>query len=403
LTTKFYMENSYIRELEAEITEKKFHNNKYYIKLNRTIFYPHLAGGQPRDLGTINDIEVLNVYEEGDDIVHVLEKNIRGTNVKLRIDWENRMDMMQQHTGQHLLSAVIYKLYHGETSSLHIGLNYSSIDIDLPEFSEEDIEKIELLANRIIYSNLKIKTYIVNKDELKGIPLRKTSNIESNIRIVEIDGFDYSPCGGTHLSSTGEIGIIKINKWDRKKGNLRIEFVCGNRALRDYSWKNTLIKKLSILLSAKDTDVLSKVNKLYEDKKEIEKENRDLREIIYRLKGDNFLNEVKYSNGIGIIFKELEDMDFKELNLIANYLNTKEYLIQVYGLKNAKKAQLYISKTKDIDIDLLEIFKSLSERYEIKGGGNSTTVQGGVKADELTSIMKDFTSIIIKKSKVRTS
>ena len=96
-------------------------------------------------------------------------------------------------------------------------------------------------------------------------------------------------------------------------------------------------------------------------------------------------------------------MDFKELNLIANYLNTKEYLIQVYGLKNAKKAQLYISKTKDIDIDLLEIFKSLSERYEIKGGGNSTTVQGGVKADELTSIMKDFTSIIIKKSKVRTS
>ena len=193
LTTKFYMENSYIRELEAEITEKKFHNNKYYIKLNRTIFYPHLAGGQPRDLGTINDIEVLNVYEEGDDIVHVLEKNIRGTNVKLRIDWENRMDMMQQHTGQHLLSAVIYKLYHGETSSLHIGLNYSSIDIDLPEFSEEDIEKIELLANRIIYSNLKIKTYIVNKDELKGIPFRKTSNIESNIRIVEIDGFDYSP------------------------------------------------------------------------------------------------------------------------------------------------------------------------------------------------------------------
>lgn len=395
------MENSYIRELEAEVTEKKFRDNKYYIKLNRTIFYPHLAGGQPRDLGTINDVEVIDVYEEGEEIVHVLKDNISGTKVKLSIDWENRMDLMQQHTGQHLLSAVIYKLYNGETSSLHMSNDYSQIDIDLPEFTNEDIEKIELLANRIIYSNFKIKTYFVNKNELENIPFRKKPSVNSNIRIVEIDGFDYSPCGGTHLSSTGEIGIIKIRRWDKKRRNVRIEFVCGNRALHDYSWKNTYVRELSVLLSSKEKDVLSSVKRLYDAKEELDKENRDLRESIYQLKGETFLKDVKYSNGIGFIYKTLEDMDFKELNLIANYLNTKEYLIQVYGLYNGKKTQLYVSKTKDIDIDLSEIFKNLTEKYEIKGGGNSNTIQGGVKTDELETIMKDFTNIIIKKLKVR--
>ncbi|MDD2446372.1 MAG: DHHA1 domain-containing protein [Tissierellia bacterium] len=401
MTIKFYMENSYIRELEAEIIEKKFRNNKYYIKLNRTIFYPHLSGGQPKDLGTINDLEVIDVYEEGEDIVHVLEDNINVTKVKLSINWENRMDLMQQHTGQHLLSAVIHKLYNGETSSFYIGNDYSSIDIDLPNFKDEDIEKIELLANRIIYSNFKIKTYIVNKNDLKNIPLRKKPSVNSNIRIVEIEDFDYSPCGGTHLSSTGEIGIIKIRKWDKKRGNLRIEFLCGNRALHDYSWKNASIREISVLLSSKETDVLTSIKKLYEAKEKLEKENRDLRENLYKLKGDNILNEIKYSNGIGIIYKELEDMDFKELNLIANYLNTKEHLIQIYGLHNGKKAHLFVSCTKDLDLDLSQIFKSLSEKYEIKGGGNSTTVQGGVKADELSSIMKDFANCIIKKLKVR--
>lgn len=399
LTVKFYLKNSYIRELEAEVIEKKFINNKYYIKLNRTIFYPHLSGGQPRDLGTINGVEVVDVYEDKDNIVHVLEENISGTNVKLSIDWENRMDLMQQHTGQHLLSTVIYKIYNGETSSFNIGREYSHIDINLPEFTDENVEKVEFLANRIIDSNFKIKTYLVSKEKTEDLPLRKLPSVDSDIRIVEIDGLDYAPCGGTHLGHTGEIGIIKIRKWEKKAGKTRLEFVCGNRALKDYSWKNIYIREIGTLLSSKDKDVLTNVNKLYKSKEKLEKENRDLRESLYQLKADNLLGEVKYTNNIGIIYKEIKDMNFRELKSISNYINSKENTIQIYGLYNNDKAQLYVSRAEDLDVNLSEIFKDLSKEYQIKGGGNKSSVQGQVKPDELPGILKDFYEKVITKIK----
>ncbi len=396
MTVKFYLENPYIRELEAEIVEKKFINSKYYIKLDRTIFYPHLAGGQPGDIGTINGVEVTEVYEDKDDIVHVVTKNISGKKVKLSIDWDNRLDLMQQHTGQHLLSSVIYKLYNGETVGFNIGKDYVYIDINITDLTEEDAEKIELLANRIIYSNFKIMCYIVNKEELKNIPLRKQPIVNEDIRIVEIDNLDYSPCCGTHLRYTGEIGIIKIRKWEKKKGNVRIEFVCGNRALMDYTWKNKYIKDISLMLSSKDIDVLEKFNKLYAQKELLEKENRELRQSLYQLKGENFFGEAQHNNGISYIYKKVENMDFKELCFIANYLNTKDNLIQIYGLNNKNKGQLYISRSENLDIDLLKIFKGISEKYEIKGGGNSSTVQGGCKLSDLPNIMKDFLNTLTR-------
>ncbi|WFA09526.1 DHHA1 domain-containing protein [Tissierella sp. Yu-01] len=403
MTFKFYMDNPYIRELEAEVVEKKFINNKYYIKLDRTIFYPHLAGGQPGDIGTINGIDVIETYEDKDDIVHVLNNNISGKKVKLSIDWDNRLDLMQQHTGQHLLSSVINMLYNSETIGFNIGKEYVHIDINVSNLTDEDVTKIEVLANRMIYSNFKIMCYYVTNEKLKNIPIRNKPKINNDIRIVEIDGFDYSPCCGTHLRQTGEIGIIKIRKWEKKKGNVRIEFVCGNRALIDYIWKNKYIKDIGLLLSSKDKDVLEKVEKLFNTKETLEKENRELRAQLYELKGDSLYNEVKFKDNIGFIYKEIDNMDFKELGFIANYLNAKGNLIQIYGLHNDKKGQLYISSSKNLDLDLLKIFKTLSDKYGIKGGGSPNTVQGGCKINDLPVIMKDFAEYISKEIKVRKS
>ncbi len=403
MTIKFYMENPYLKELEANVIEKRYANNKYYIKLDRTIFYPHLSGGQPGDKGTINGLEVLEAYEDGNDIVHVLENGINCDRVNISIDWENRLDLMQQHTGQHLLSAVFYKLFNGETIGFNISKEYVYVDITIPSLSEEDAQKVEMLANKVIYSNFSIKSYFVNENQLKKLPIRKKPKVHSNIRIVEIDNFDFCPCGGTHLSHTGELGIIKIRKWEKYKGNIRVEFVCGARALNDYTWKNIYIKEISSLISAKDKDVLNRVHKLYEDKENLEKENRILRDRLLKLKGDSFFEDSKLNNDIKFIYKVIDDMDFKELSFIANYLQANDKLIQIYGLKGNDKSQFYVSSSKDMNINLQEIFKKISSQYDIKGGGNPNTVQGSSMTSNLKNIMENFTNYIVKEIKVRKS
>lgn len=284
MTEQIYLENPYLREISARIIDKKYMNNKFYLKLNRTIFFPNLKGGQPRDKGTINGLEVLDVYEEDNDIIHVIKENILSNKVQLSIDWDTRLDYMQQHSGQHLLSSIFYKLYSAETIGFYIGKTCVYIDIDIPELKNEDIEKVEDFANKVIYSNFDIKTYIIRKKDIDKVPIREYHNMKSDIRIVEIDGMDYSPCYGTHHRSTGEIGMIKIRNWKKHKGNIRIEFVCGSRALRDYTWKNNYINKISTLLSSKDINTYEKVEKLYLEKKELEEENKNLKEELLRYK-----------------------------------------------------------------------------------------------------------------------
>lgn len=387
---KLYLDNPYLREIDSRIVDKIYKDGKYYIKLNRTIFYPHLSGGQPGDKGTINGVQVLEVYEEDSDIIHVVKENIQSDKVMLNIDWENRLDNMQQHTGQHLLSAAFYKLYNGETVGFHLGQDYVYIDVTLPELSEDEAEKIEIYANRIIYSNFEIKSYYIEKNDIKKIPVRKQPTVNSNIRIVEIDNIDFSPCAGTHLRNTGEIGLIKIRKWEKYKGNVRIEFVCGNRALLDYMWKNRAIKDISLLLSSKDLDIFEKVQTLYNQKEELEKKNRILREELLRYKAEELLrNSIKIGN-IPFISKLFDDIDLKELNGISSYLNNISNSVQIYGSKYEDKGQFLISIPKNININLKDIFKEISEEFEIKGGGSPQTVQGGCSLEDLDKLLNRF-------------
>ncbi len=401
MTIKVYRDSPYLKELEANVMEKRYLDDKFYIKLDRTIFYPHLSGGQPGDKGFINDIEVMEVYEDKDDIVHVIPKNVSGNKVKLNINWDRRMDIMQQHTGQHLLSAVFYKLFNGKTVGFNVGEEYSYVDITIPELTNEDVEKVELLANKIIQSNFNIKSYYVNDKQLETMDLSKLPSVKSNIRIVEIEGFDYNPCGGTHLKNTGELGILKILKWEHRKGNVRVQFISGNRALKDYIWKNKYIKDISLLFSTKDKDVLLKVEKLYEEKDSLEKNNRILRESLNRAKGDAFLKEAQIMEGIRFICIEHDEMDFKELSFIAGYLNSLDNIVQIHGLCNGDSSQFYVSITKDIEINLQKIYKTIAEKHSIKGGGNTHTVQGGTTCDELIQIMDLFLEEILKELKAK--
>mgnify|MGYP000906044682 FL=1 len=395
MTEKIYLINPYLRQVDARIVEKKYMNNRYYIKTNKTIFYPNLAGGQPGDKGTINGVEVLDTYEDNGDIVHVTKDNIHSDKVQLSIDWDNRFDYMQQHSGQHLLSAVFYKLYNGETIGFYIGKEYVYIDINIPNISDDEIEKIEEFANKIIFSNFSIKSYIIEKGDINRLPVRKEPIVNSNIRIVEIDGIDFSPCCGTHLRNTGEIGIVKIRKVEKYKGNIRVEFVCGNRALKDYTWKNRYIRRISDLLSSKDKDVYDRVQKLYIQKEELEKENRDLREELYQYRSQKLLKESKSIKGKNCICKKFKDADFKVLNNIVAHLNSKDNNIIIFGIDGTENSQFIASRSPNININMKNIFKEISQEIDIKGGGSPQTVQGGCAKDELDLILKGFYERII--------
>lgn len=392
------MDNPYLKEMNGKVIKNHFSDSKSHIQLDKTIFYPHLAGGQPMDFGTINGLEVLEVYEDGEEIIHVVKGELQGTRVHMSIDWDRRLDLMQSHTGQHLLSSSFDRLFNAETIGIHIGDEYITIDVKKPYLTEEEARQVEYLANKVIQSNFRVKSYFVDHNQLSKIPLRRKTLIENDkIRIIEIDNVDYSACCGTHVANTGEIGLIKIRKWDKYKGNIRVEFVCGTRALKDYSWKNIYIKEIGKLLSSKDTDVLDKVTHLYNTKDTLEKENKHLRDTIYNLKGDLLLNEINVEDDINYIIKEFKDVDMKEINLISSNLNrSQENLIQIYSSKTNELGQFLLCKSKDLDIDLKEIFEKVSNKIIIKGGGSQQMIQGVSSISIIENVMKVFTNEIQK-------
>lgn len=386
------MANPYLREMDGKIIKKEFKNNKSYIQLDKTIFYPDLAGGQPMDYGTINGLEVINVYEEDGNIIHVVKGDLTATRVHMNIDWDRRFDMMQQHSGEHILASSFYKLFNSTIVGIHIGKEFNTIDIEKAQLTENEASQVEYLANKIIQSNFKVKSYYVNQDQLSKIALRKETSIEDEkIRIVEIDNIDYIACCGTHVSNTGEIGLIKILKWEKYKGNIRVGFICGIRALKDYSWKNTYIYEIGKLLSAKDTDVLHKVEQLNSAKETVEKENRSLREELYNIKGELFLKESIVDNNVNYIIREFEDVDLKEISLIASNLNlNQDKLVQIYSIVNCERGQFLITGSKDLDLKLNKIFKDVSNKYNIKGGGSPQQIQGIASISDLYGALDMF-------------
>lgn len=374
LTLKAYLNNSYLKEIDGNILEKSFQNNKYYIKLDRTIFYPHLAGGQPRDKGRINGVNVLDVYENEREIIHVLKEDIKEKKVHMSIDWDHRYDHMQQHTGQHLLSSSIYSLFNANTIGFYLGKNYATIDIEKPSLNLDEVKQIEYLTNKIIQYNFSITSYM--KDE--------------NIRIVEIMGLDSSPCCGTHLDTTGEVGLIKIRKWEKYKGNIRIEFLCGFRALKDYNWKNQYIREIAKMTSSRDKDVLEKTKLLIKEKEDLKKENRKLRGDLYKYKGESFLQKTTSYKGIDYIIKEIKDLNLKELGHISSYLSNKEKLVQIYSIPGKEESKFLVSRSRDLDINLRDVLNEISKDIDLKGGGSPLVVQGGAVNENINDILIGF-------------
>src|SRR6267142_4810621 len=239
-TERLYYLDSHLIEFDAHVVDVSERVSGWLaVTLDRTAFYP-TGGGQPSDTGTLNGTPVVECIDEGETVLHVVQGAAPriGATVKGRVDWPRRLDHIQQHTGQHILSQAFVTLFNAPTRGFRVLDESCEIDVEIANPTNELIEHAVELANNVIWEDRQITIKTASTEEAAKLPLRKESSRQGDLRLIEIDGFDLTPCGGTHAYRTGEVGLIAVRSWERAKGLSRIEFVAGVRALADYRRAN---------------------------------------------------------------------------------------------------------------------------------------------------------------------
>ncbi|MDO6355587.1 DHHA1 domain-containing protein [Caloramator sp. CAR-1] len=371
-------------EWEAKIINQIEKGGLYLIELSETAFYPE-GGGQPRDFGWIDGIEVVDLVEEDEKIYHVVKEKINKETVTCRIDFERRFDHMQNHTGQHLLSAVFLEMCNAPTNSFHLGDDYLTIDIGLENINDKIVLNVENRVNELIFKNILVKSYIVNLDEARKLPLRKLPPTNVDIRIVEIEGIDYSPCCGTHVKSLGEIGMLKILKTEKYKNMTRIYFKCGKRLLKDFQEKNIIINSLIKNLSVPQSEILLKFDSLQSEIKNLTRQLNSLKELNAEFIAKELLNESKKNK----IVKIFEDKSFEEVQTIASKITSlRDDLVVLASLKDKK---VVLAHNGSLDINCGKIFKEELPKFNGRGGGSPKFSQGSF---ETINDLNDFIAFL---------
>jgi len=395
LNKRLYYEDPYLKEFKGKVLEKVRINDKSAIVLDNTCFYP-TSGGQPNDLGYIQSVPVIDVIEDKEKIVHVLKEDIEeksGDTIIGKIDWERRFDHMQQHSGQHILSAAFEKLLDADTVSFNLGNEICSIDIMKDNITSGEIKKIEELANNIVLKNLSIEVYFVEREDADKLNLRKLPPEKGKIRIVEIKDFDICACCGTHCFTTGEIGLIKILKWENRGAKIRINFICGKRSLKDYFWKNELIRNISNKLTIKDSELGEVIERMLEERKDARKKLREYKEKLQEYEANKLINEsVLNDDGIKIINKIFKQKCFQEVReLVQKSINLDDSIIVLAGIEDKKEgAKILFACSKALKYDMNKLIKEAGKFIEGRGGGAPNFAQaGGKKAEEIQEAL-DF-------------
>lgn len=376
MTERLYYLDPYSLEFEARVVERTSVGAEPGVVLDRTCFYP-TSGGQPHDEGRLNGVPVINVWEREDKaIVHVLAAELEGGLVHGVIDWERRFDHMQQHTGQHILSQAFLEILKAETVGFHLGQEASTIDVDQAPLAVAQLDRVEDLANEIVFADRPVKTYSVAETELASLPLRKLPTVEMPIRIVEVEGFDYSPCGGTHCRRTGEVGLIKITRVERRGQDTRIEFLCGGRALVDYRGKNRTVNELANRFTVGAWELSEAVDRLAEELKSSRRElnaakNQLLDQEVARLRAG-----AEQRGDVRVVKKVFADHDGDEVKRLAQRLIESERTVALLGLAG-DKAQLVFACSADLPYDMNDLLKKACQVVGGGGGGQRHFAQGG--------------------------
>lgn len=390
-TIKLYHENAYIKDFTANITKvNPLPDNKWAITLDRTAFYP-TSGGQSFDCGFLDDLPVIDVQEDGEEVVHIVDVQPNTSQVQGHIDWARRFDHMQQHSGQHVLSGAFYSVLKANTVSFHLGTESSQIDLDIETLTPENLQAIEAAANQIVFSAKAIHTHWLNQDTIHRFPLRKPPAKDfSEIRLVEIADFDYSACCGTHVANTGEIGLIKIRSWERKNNGIRVDFVCGWRGLRDYQQKNIILQQVSSCLSLPISAIFEGIEKQLLKTETTTKELIAAKQELHRNLATTLYQQGDLIRHYKLIVYTLTSATPNEVTNLAKELISNPHIIALICGINAdqSKAHLVFSTSPDVCLSMNQELKKILPLIDGKGGGNSQSAQGGgSKIDQLPAAL----------------
>jgi alanyl-tRNA synthetase len=379
-TERLYYNDSHLIEFEArvlDVTERV--SGWTAITLDRTAFYP-TGGGQPSDTGSLDGARVVECVDEGETVLHVIQgpRPSIGSIVKGRVDWSRRLDHIQQHTGQHILSQAFVTLFNAPTHSFRVLDEACEIDVDLNDPSDARIERAVELANNVIWEDRPITIKQVTAEEAAQLPLRKDPSREGELRVIEIEGFDLTPCGGTHASHTGEVGLIAVRSWERAKGLTRIEFVAGRRALEDYRKANKIAHKVAALFSAGRDDSPKLVAQTIEENKELRRRVRTLEEIAARVEAEELIAAASVAaNGIKLVTKIFASRDPESLKHLAQALISHPRTIALLGSRDKEAARLVFARSADAPGDMNELMRKACAMIDGRGGGKSDLAQGG--------------------------
>jgi alanyl-tRNA synthetase len=317
MTERLYYTDAEALEFHARVVAARDHEGKAAVVLDRTAFYP-TSGGQPFDTGTLGEATVIDVVDEGDEILHVVDRALAtGTDVRGSVDASRRLDHMQQHTGQHILSAAFDHLFKNRTLSFHMGAEVSTIDLE-KVMSPEDVERAVDEANRIVWQNRPVTVRFASADEARTMGLRKESVREGELRLVDVTDFDLSACGGTHVPRTGTIGVIAVSGVEKFKGGLRVSFVCGGRVLRAFRGLRDAVTGSIRALSVLPSELPAAIQKLQGEGKALRKRATDLQGALAVHEAARLLAEAPRVAGVAIVTAVIDGWDAQALKAIAS-------------------------------------------------------------------------------------
>jgi alanyl-tRNA synthetase len=389
-TDRGYAANAYQTEFEATVIDTKTIHDHQGVVLDCTFFYP-TGGGQPHDIGTLQNIPVIDVIEQDEAIIHVMDGKIASGKVTGKVNWKRRFDHMQQHTGQHVLSQAFLQVMGAETKGFHLGEEATTIDLATSGLTWETIHQAEDEANRVVFQNLPVWVHEATKENLSQFPLRKPPVVEGSIRILEVDHYDWSACCGTHVNSTGEIGLIKIVRFEKYKHGSRVTFVCGHRTLRAMQQKTEILETASRRLNFSETELIQGIDRLLDQQRRLKKLEKQL--LVYEA-----AERSARARKVGELFLDNDlftDRDVKSVQALCRQMTGNPKTICLFGIK-ADRATIILGQSEKGPLDLTLLTSKVSELLKGKGGGNQRQIQvSGTETYRLAPAMEKLIDQIV--------
>jgi alanyl-tRNA synthetase len=377
VTNRLYYSDSFLTAFEARVVEYGVRDGRPFVVLDESAFYP-TTGGQPHDTGSLGDRRVIDVIDREADaaVMHVLDGSLDvGTRVSATVDWPRRLDHMQQHTGQHILSASFVRLFEIPTVSFHLGAELSTIDLTGTP-GPDVVARAEVEANRVVWENRPVAVRFVSADEAARLPLRKEPVRGGTLRLVDVEDFDLSACGGTHVSRTGTVGIIAVQAWERYKGGTRISFACGGRVLSHFRAYRDIVASAVRQLSIQPAELPEAVTRLQGETREVRQQARAQAEQLATYEADVLARGAQDAGGTRVVCAVVDGRDATGLKSLAQAIVVRPgHMVVLVG--GSRPSVIVAARSPDVAADAAQMVKALIGRFGGKGGGRPEAAQGG--------------------------